>query len=287
MDIQKSLDKAEAQRKLKRNNPVPDSTGNMEATYVVAAGTAEPGAPEKGNGKWHPPAYLQSRHMELDHQRLAKNRIVTLNPEMVENEYYKVLRTNIQHRLEQNKQNAIMVTSVQPGEGKTLTAINLAISFSQAFEQTVLLVDCDLRRQSVHRYLNYSFDRGIVDYLRNGTPLEELIVWPHIEKLTVISGRNTARDSAELIGSPKMQALVREIKARYDDRYIIFDTPPVLSGADAIAFAPQVDGIIMVVEDGKTAIPETQKALEMIPKDKFMGFVLNRRKGPMNDYYYY
>ncbi len=204
-----------------------------------------------------------------------------------EAEYYKVLRTSIQHRTKEKGWNTIMITSVQPGEGKTLTCINLAVSFAKEFNQTVLLVDCDLKRQNIHRYLNFSFDKGIVDYLLNDCALKDLMVWPGIEKLTLISGGKTISNSAELLGSPKMKALVKEIKNRYDDRYVIFDTPPVLGWADAAAFAPLVDCILMVVEEGRTSIKDVKKALEMIPSEKFLGFVLNRRKVSGHKYYYY
>ena len=208
-------------------------------------------------------------------------------PDMPEAEHYKILRTNIQHRTRKNNWNTIMVTSVRPGEGKTLTSINLAISMAKEFNQTVLLVDCDLRRQKIQKYLNFSFEKGIVDYLMNGSDLKELIVWPNIEKLTLISGGKTISDSTELLGSPKMKALIKEIKTRYDDRYVLFDVPPILSGADAITFAPMVDCILMVVEEGRTPIQDVKRSLEMIPKDKFLGFVLNRRKEGKKGYYYY
>ena len=172
------------------------------------------------------------------------------------------------------------------GEGKTLTSINLAAAFAKEFDQTVLLVDCDLRRQNIHKYLNYRYNKGIADYLINGCPFKDLIVWPNIEKLTVISGGRTIANSAELLSSPKMKSLVQEIKHRYDNRYVIFDLPPILSNADAIAFAPLVDCILMVVEEGRTSIKDVKKSLEMIPNEKFMGYVLNRRKAPIRGYYY-
>jgi non-specific protein-tyrosine kinase len=209
-----------------------------------------------------------------------------LSPDAPEAEFYKVLRTNIQQRARLNNWNTIMITSVQAREGKTLTAINLAITFAKEFDQTVLLMDCDLRRQSIYRYLDFSFDKGIVDYLLNGHPLKDLMVWPKIEKLTLISGGKSIGNSVELLGSPKMKALVREIKHRYDDRFVIFDTPPILGWADAITFAPLVDCILMVVEEGRTSIQDIRKAIEMLPAEKFLGFVLNRRKSPMQKYYY-
>ena len=236
--------------------------------------------------EWTPPVYSESKAIELDLEKLALNRCVCIFPDVPEAEYYKVLRTNIQHRARENNWKTVMITSVHPGEGKTLTAINLAITFAKEFDQTVLLVDCDLKRQNIHKSLSFSFEYGIIDYLMDNRSLKDLIVWPGIEKLTLISGGKTVVNSAELLGSPKMKAFVQEIKNRYDDRCVIFDVPPLLGGADAIAFAPLVDCILMVVEEGRTSIQEVKNALEMIPTEKFLGFVLNRRTSPPQKYYY-
>ncbi len=90
-----------------------------------------------------------------------------------------------------------------------------------------------------------------------------------------------------MLGSPRMKELVAEMKARYPDRYVIFDVPPVLSTADALAFAPWVDHIILVVQSGKTPMPDLKRALEMLPRDKILGIVLNRHESPKNGHYYY
>ena len=179
-----------------------------------------------------------------------------------------------------------MVTSVNPGEGKTLTTINLSITFAKEFNQTVLLVDSDLMRQNVHKYLGIRSDKGLIDYLVNDQPLKDYIIWPGIDQLTLISGGKTIHDSSELLGSPRMKALVHEMKTRYNNRYVFFDVPPVLGGADAIVLAPLVDGIIMVVTEGDTSLHDVKNALELLPKEKFLGFVLNRQKSPMLNYYY-
>ena len=312
MRLKKSIEKAKQQRQetiLKAKEdvlPKEEETAALpqETKTFVKTETASPVAPgPKSSGPketeksaagniinkngWVSPVYSESSAIELDLNKLAKNKCVCMFPDMPEAEHYKILRTNIQHRTRENNWNTIMVTSVQPGEGKTLTCINLAISMAKEFNQTVFLVDCDFRRQKIHKYLNYSFEKGIVDYLLNGNPLKDLIVWPNIEKLTLISGGKTISDSTELLGSPKMKALVQEIKTRYDDRYVLFDVPPILSGADAITFAPMVDCILMVVEEGRTQIQDVKRSLEMIPKEKFLGFVLNRRKEGIKGYYYY
>ena len=107
------------------------------------------------------------------------------------------------------------------------------------------------------------------------------------EKTTVILGGRALIDSSELLGSSKMKTLVDEMKERYEDRYIIFDAPPILTCADTIAFAPFADCIILVVEEGKTSMQDVQKSMEMIPKEKFLGFVINKQKYPSKAKYGY
>jgi protein-tyrosine kinase len=287
MKLKKSIEKAKQQRRAAQRKTGEDTLFEEKAETPVTEKAKASVAEEHADGQeWASPVYCESKAVELDLNKLAQNRLVCMFPDVPEAEYYKVLRTNIQQRARKNNWNTIMITSAQPGEGKTLTSINLAISFAKEFNQTVLLVDCDLKRQSVHRYLNLSLGKGIVDYLVNDCQLKDLIVWPNIEKLTLISGGKTTNASSELVGSPKMKALVHEIKNRYDDRYVIFDVPPILCGADAIAFAPLVDCVLMVVEEGRTSIHDVKKALELIPREKILGFVLNRRIAPLSKYYY-
>ena len=241
----------------------------------------------KGQTEWKPPVYSESRRFEFDPKKAAKNRCVSLFPESEEIEYYKILRTQIQQRTKEQGWNTIMITSTQPGEGKTITSINLAVTMAKEFNQTVLLVDCDLRRQKVCDYLGLKSDRGLVNYLVDDQPLSELITRPNIPHMTLISGGGVIRESTELLGSPKMKALVREMKARYDDRYVLFDVPPILAGADATAFAPLMDGVVMVVEAARTSKKDVKKSLSLIPQEKLIGVVLNKSKATVKGYYKY
>jgi non-specific protein-tyrosine kinase len=228
------------------------------------------------------------RTVVLDAKPLRRNRCIGFFTDAPGGDYYKLLRTQIVQRCQANNWRTIMITSAVPGEGKTLTAINLAVTFAKAFDQTSLLVDCDLQRQTVHRYLGAASRSGLADYLRNDTPLEEIIfrpVWPGVEQLAMISGGRPVSDhSAELISAPKMARLAAEMKARYPDRYIFFDLPPLLASADASAFAPMADCMIMVVHP-KTSFDEVNDALDLVPKEKFMGFVLNALESPGHNYY--
>jgi non-specific protein-tyrosine kinase len=239
------------------------------------------------NNNWKPPTYSESTKVELDEAHLQKNRCVCITPDAPEIDSYKVLRTRIQHLTQAKGWNTLMVTSAEAGVGKTLTSVNLALTFSRAYNQTVLLVDCDFRHQSIHTVMGFENKYGLIDYLVDHRPLNEFMIWPGIDKLTVISGGRTFEDSTELLGSPRMKNLVQELKSRYDDRYIIFDVPPILGTADALALMPNIDSVIMVVEEGRSKAENIKSALEVIPPEKFLGFVMNRLKGEGSKYGYY
>lgn len=236
--------------------------------------------------EWRPPVYSESARIELNTERILDNRCICIEPNSAEIDCYKVLRTKIQLLTREKGWNTVMITSPQPAEGKTLTSVNLSLTFAKVYNQTVLLVDCDLRNQNIHKVLGFPSDSGLMDYLKKDQPLEKLIVWPGIDKLTLISGGKTIDNSSELLGSPRMETLVQEMKSRYDDRYIIFDTSPVLIGDDALTLAHYVDCIIMVADVGRTSMKEVKRALEMLPKEKFLGFVLNRQTEALSEKYY-
>ncbi len=229
---------------------------------------------------WVSPNYNQSRTVQLNPVTMEKNRCVAMFSNNPEIDSYKVLRQQILRSIADLGGNAIMITSTLPGEGKTLTAINLAFTFAREFEQTVLLVDCDLKRQNIHEVLGYESDKGLVNYLLAECAITDLIVWPSIEKLTIISGGKTIDESSEVLGSPLMKELVADMKNRYPERYVIFDVPPVLAGADAMIFANLMDHILVVVEADKTAMPDLKMALDMLPKEKVRGLILNRQQSP-------
>ena len=266
MNLRKALDKA--QRERQEDILSEDASPSQE----VAS------AKNDTNGKsWQSPAYTKDSHVLFDQGALIENKCVCINHSAAEIDHYKVLRAQIMQRTKEQGWNTLMVTSAQSGEGKTLTAINLAITLAKEFNQTVLLVDCDLKKQDIHKRFGYQSERGLGDYLLNDCPLNDIISWPGVEKMSLISGGKTIQDTTELLGSPQMKSLVAEMKERYADRYVIFDLPSLLEGADAITFAPLVDGILMVTQAGRNSSKEINKALELIPQEKLLGFVLNRQ----------
>ncbi|MFH1215593.1 MAG: polysaccharide biosynthesis tyrosine autokinase [Pseudomonadota bacterium] len=274
MKLRKALDKANKERM-----EVLDSPDEEVSSRDRNEGEQPASAVEISPISWQAPVYSESISVRLDPNKLLRNRCICISPDAPQLDAYKVLRTRIRQYTRDRGMNTIMVTSVRPGEGKTVTAINLALTFAREYQQTALLVDCDLKKQDIRNYLGFASDRGLIDYLEYNRPLKDCIIWPGVEKLTVISGGRTVSDSTELLGSPKMQDLLAEMKSRYDDRYVLLDVPAVLDGADAMVFAPLVDCIIMVVEKGATSLNDVKKAVELLPKEKFLGFVFNDRSG--------
>lgn len=232
--------------------------------------------------------YSTTRTFPVHLDELRRHRIITGNDDNSVREEYKILRTQILQRTQPEQKNTLMVTGPQPNEGKTLTAINLAISLSQEVDKTVLLVDADLRYPSVHKCLGFPSGPGLVDYLAGNASIPELLVHPQgLDKLIILPGGRAVAGAAELISSPMMGKLVKELKYFYPDRYVIFDLPPVLSYADPLAFAPFVDGIILVVEMGKTARDDIQKAVDLFKDYPILGLVLNKVDNRDRECYYY
>lgn len=227
--------------------------------------------------EWSAPVYGQSSRVRIDYQRAADcHLILTDNMAGDKLNSIKILRTRLLNLAREKGWRTILITSTHPGEGKTVTAINLAFALAREHQQTVVLVDGDLRNPCIADYLGFSVQHGLADYFQKEVSLNEIMVWPGVEKLVIVPGGRPIADSAELIGSPEMQELVREMKDRYQDRYILFDFPPLLNVADTLAFLPHVDCVLMVVESGRTSPAEILQAKSWIPEEKLLGFVLNK-----------
>ncbi len=237
--------------------------------------SAEPEAPTE------PPVeqvtYSRTRHISVSASDLRAKRVVTGFAPCAFTDAYKMLRTQVLQRLNENNWNVLAVTSPGTGEGKTLTAVNLAVSLSMEVNYTVLLVDANLRHPSLHEHLGLPGSPGLSDYLSKDMPLPELLVHPRgINHLTVLPGGQAMLNSAEMLNSPRMSQLVEEVKTRYASRIVIFDLPPVLNAADAMAFAPYVDAALLVVEEGKTKRKEVEHAVGLLASTNVLGTVLNK-----------
>ena len=283
--IDKALERAKkSQRKEKGATDNASPTPDVQRPLPVVGNLGAVGTPLDI-------CYTVTKNLPVDFEYLKENHIVVGGNYPLVDEEYKLLRTHILHKTKRENLNTIMFTGPRPNEGKSLTVINVAISIAQEIEQTVLIVDADLRSPSVHKYFGLSGRNGLVDFFKNGLPIPELLIHPEqIGKLVILPGGKPANDASELIRSTQMKDLVHELKHCYSDRYVLFDLPPMLDFADALTFAPLADGIVLVIEAGRTTREDLAQCLEMLQSFNVLGVVLNKaekqeKKQSYYDYY--
>ncbi|MFZ5591380.1 MAG: CpsD/CapB family tyrosine-protein kinase [Bacillota bacterium] len=201
-------------------------------------------------------------------------------------EAYRILRTNIQFSGLDRSLRSLLVTSSAPNEGKSLTVANLAAAFAQSGPR-VLIVDADLRKPTQHKLFSISNLQGLTSVLLGQMELADAVhrVPPHA--LYVLPTGPIPPNPAELLGSQRMREFIREATAAYD--LVFFDTPPVVSVTDAALLGAVVDGVLLVVEAGKTKIELAQKARQLLSnvQARLLGVVLNKVGEGSSDYYYY
>jgi len=182
--------------------------------------------------------------------------------------------------------NLIMVTSSRPGEGKTFTACNLAMSIATEPDRTVLLVDADVVKPSLSKLFDLDSRVGLVDFLvEDNLDLSDVLIETNIPSLTILPAGNTHHLSTELLASKNMRQLAHEMSKRYPDRIVIFDSPPLLATSEASVLASLAGQVVMVVEAEKTRQAMVKEALALLNPNAIMGFVLNKtRSGRSLDY---
>lgn len=171
--------------------------------------------------------------------------------------------------------NLIMVTSSLPSEGKSLTALNLSLSLAQELDHTVLLVDADLRRPSVHRYLNLEQGVGLSEVLNGEAQIGECIIPTGIGRLSVIRAGRSISNPAEVFSSQRAMSVLSELKNRYPDRYIILDTPPVLPFAESRSLGHLVDGVLFVIMERLASQDNIKDAFDALKGCRILGTVYN------------
>lgn len=172
--------------------------------------------------------------------------------------------------------NTIMITSGTAGEGKSVTSTNLAISLAQEFDHTVLLVDADLRRPSCHNLLCMDNSYGLSDCLMEGADIREGIIRTGIGKLSFLPAGTPMANPGELLASQRMVTLLKEMKERYSDRYVIIDTPPVLPFAESRTLGRLADMVILVVKEGRLSKYELRETLEALSGSNVAGAVYSQ-----------
>lgn len=189
-------------------------------------------------------------------------------------EEYRSLRTQILHKSQRQKLQSIVVASVNPSEGKSVTALNLSWLLAQTDGVKALIIDGDLRMPSLTDYLGIETDKGLSDILTENVPLRDAIIRLEPSGLHLLPGGEPRSDVAELLSGPKFKEILREARELFD--YIIIDVPPLGIFTDATVLINHADGAMLVVRAGKTKFSAVGGILDALPKDRMLGVVLNQ-----------
>jgi capsular exopolysaccharide synthesis family protein len=208
------------------------------------------------------------------------------DPKSPVSEAYRSLRTNFQFATLQHEPKSIMVTSSVPGEGKTTTAANFAVTLADLGKR-VVLVDTDLRRPNVHHVMKMPREKGLADVLRGQVSLEEVVRPTAAENLWMISSGRVPPNPSELIGSQTMTQVMEALKERFD--VVVCDAPSTLVVTDPVVLATRVDTILLVVAAARARRETIQRALKVLESTNtpISGVVLNGIKATSRHYYYY
>ncbi len=245
----------------------------------------------KETPKSHHKTVVKMEEFDFDLPQNLSAFLVTLTkPDSIEAEQFRLLKNNILFPEKGTPPRSIMITSASPGEGKSFVASNLAVSIAQNIDEHVLLMDCDLRSPKIHSIFNLPQGPGLSEYLSQEMLLSPLLVKTFVSKLTILPAGSIPKNPSELLSSEQMRKLIREVRLRYRDRYIIIDTPPPYITSEANALVRQVDGVIMVIRHGKTRKKDVEDIINIYGREKIIGVVQNfaeKRTGYGYGYYKY
>jgi protein-tyrosine kinase len=199
---------------------------------------------------------------------------------------YRMLRTRLLHRARAHQWTTIAVTSAGPNDGKTLTALNLAISMSREKSREIVLLDMDMRNPSVCRTLGIHPPHELRHYLETGEHVKEMFVSVCSDNLMICGSTAPTEQASELLASSRFDDLIRVVKQGTVDPIVLIDLPPVLLTDDALVVAPKVDAVLVVASEGLTSKSGFAKALDLLSEFRIAGVVLNRTIETVPDYNY-
>jgi protein-tyrosine kinase len=228
----------------------------------------------------------QYRAAPTDPDAMEANRVLLGVQDVAVARAYKILRTRVLHRLHANNWHSVGITGTTAGEGKSLTAVNLALALAQDVNTWVFLVDLDLQRSQVGTYLGMQIEHGISDYLMGQATADQIIYDIGVRRLAVVPNVRLVEQSSEFLSSPRMAEFIHPLEQEVPRRVIVFDMPPLLVSDDVLAFGPRADCHLLVVSQGHTARRTLSNAKEILAEMNVIGVVLNRST-ERNDSPYY
>lgn len=230
--------------------------------------------------------YAQTAVVLMDAAHLDLHRVVSHQKTHPASWVFDVLRTQVLQKMDENGWRTLAITSPSVESGKTVVAINLAMSIAQQTNRTALLVDFDLRRPSVARYLGLNRSLSLNDFLNGHVNISEALVNPGIERFVVLPTNSPVTGASEVLSSAKVGNLISDLRERYSDRIVIFDLPPVLAADDVMTVLPRIDCVLMVVGSGVSTQNEVEEAMSRLSTANILGVVLNKDEAPAQNAYY-
>jgi capsular exopolysaccharide synthesis family protein len=278
-----ALQKAEKERrhKVAGDQATPVDTLRWDVTPKTASPGEKVGLLDRLRGRGEKKASVPVP----DANDVNKRRIAILRPESYISEQFRMLRGRIESLSAQRPIRTVAMTSANPGEGKSTAAINLAVVESMGLSKRVLLVDCDMRRPTVHRTLGLSPDMGIGEVLLGRSTLDLATVRADGTNLDVLVVRTQPDNPSELLSSDRMKLLLEEMAESYDR--IVLDTPATLGLPDSKIVAELCDGVVVVVRADVTPREEVGAVLDILDRRKILGMVLNGADINRESYGYY
>jgi capsular exopolysaccharide synthesis family protein len=280
--IQDILSKAERDGTTRRTRGLSDEGLTSPSATMVSR--SQPPAYETGGSQAWTPAGTAAPiepDQTISTSTLDPRLVAALAPQSLAAEQYRSLRTRIRQAENGRAVRSIVVTSPNKGDGKSLTASNLALTMAQEFQQRVLLIDADLRRPAIHDLFGVPAGPGLADVLMGALELSQALVKVEHHHLTLLPAGSVPHHPAELLGSAAMRRVLDSLRARYDR--ILIDMPPVAPLADLHIVAPMADGLLMIVRAGVTPRPAIERALSGLDMSKVLGLVLNESGGNIAD----
>lgn len=272
--IRKALDMARQQRELG-----PDHVPHAKAQAAPARGTRLPVALPMDI------VYTQTQVFQPDAGTLEANRIIHPSRRDPAAAAFRMLRTQVMQRMDENGWRSIAVLSPGADDGKSTTAANLAVSLAHDRHHTVLLVDCDLKRPSLGEMFGIVAAHGVDDVLRGDAEVAQCLYHPEaFQRLVIMPARGPLEHSSEALAGPQGRSLVSDLNGRYPERIIVFDLPPVLGSDDALAFLPQIECGLVVVAEHATPRADLVRCMELLHKTPIVGTVLNKASGAGSAY---
>ena len=288
--------------------PATQAVSEPEKEVSVEKVSVPASPPQVEVAKQQPPVEADSRHEErqegesvqaakrirLDYESLSRigHIVPHAGNKKLSEEYRIIKRPIIRNALGKGAApiehgNLVSISSSLPSEGKTFTAFNLALSIATELDSTVLLIDGDVLKYSMSKLLGIEKERGLIDLLSDKQcNVGDVIIHTQIPRLKLIAAGNRSEKSTELLASTEMEKLLDELSRRYNDRIIIFDSPPILATSEAAVLNQHMGQILLVVEAGQTPVDAIKDSLSRLDSEKAIGLVLNKsREGKGANYY--